>query len=178
MNIVYFDLETQKSAEEVGGWANKKKMRVSFGVSFSTEADCFRGYEEEDIPELISTLTKAELVIGYNIIGFDYPVLSAYSDLDFAKLPTLDLMTDLRSALGFRPKLDNLAMATLKSGKSAEGLQAIQWFREGAFAKIALYCKEDVRITRDLHRFGCAHRFVYYTDKWHRPQKAPVNWSL
>jgi len=35
-NIVYFDLETQKSAEEVGGWGNISKMGMSVGVTFST----------------------------------------------------------------------------------------------------------------------------------------------
>ncbi len=178
MNTVYFDLETQKSAEAVGGWANKQLMRVSIGVSYSTKEKRFKGYEEDDIASLIAELSAADLVVGYNIIGFDYPVLSAYTDLDFSKLPTLDLMADLRATLGFRPKLDTIAMATLKTGKSAEGLMAIKWFQEGAFGKIALYCKEDVRITRDLHFFGCKNKFVYYTDKMNRPAKAPVNWSL
>ena len=37
-NIVYFDLETQKSAEEVGGWGNISKMGMSVGVTYSTRA--------------------------------------------------------------------------------------------------------------------------------------------
>jgi len=154
MNIVYFDLETQRSAKEVGGWANKRMMRVSFGVTYSTKEGTFKGFEENDIPALISELLLADLVIGYNIIGFDYPVLSAYTDHDFSKLPTLDLMSNLKARMNTRLKLDNLAQSTLGTGKSAHGLMALQWFNEGAFAKIALYCKEDVRITRDLHLFG------------------------
>jgi len=35
-NIVYFDLETQKSADEVGGWNNIARMGMSIGVTFST----------------------------------------------------------------------------------------------------------------------------------------------
>lgn len=153
-------------------------MRVSFGVTYSTKEDRFKGYEEDDISELIAALSAADLVVGYNIIGFDYSVLSAYTKLDFSKLPTLDLMADLRRTLGFRPKLDSIAMATLKTGKSAEGLMAIKWFQEGEYGKIALYCKEDVRITRDLHWFGCKNKFVYYTDRRKRLAKALVNWSL
>ena len=37
-NIVYFDLETQKSADEVGGWGNISKMGMSVGVTYSTRA--------------------------------------------------------------------------------------------------------------------------------------------
>jgi len=35
-NIVYFDLETQKSAEEVGGWNNISRMGMSIGVTYNT----------------------------------------------------------------------------------------------------------------------------------------------
>jgi len=35
-NLVYFDLETQKSAAEVGGWHNKRAMKVALGVTYST----------------------------------------------------------------------------------------------------------------------------------------------
>ncbi|VAX26418.1 hypothetical protein MNBD_NITROSPIRAE01-1685 [hydrothermal vent metagenome] len=176
MNIVYFDLETQKSAEEVGGWGNKQMMRVSIGVTYSSETKTFKVYEEEDMPVLIATLQTADLVIGYNHIGFDYSVLSYYTALDFSKLPTLDLMVDLRKQMGRRLKLDNVAHASLKTGKSAHGLQAIDWFHAGKFAEIALYCKEDVRITRDVHLFGCENKFVYYHDKKNQLKKVVVDW--
>ncbi len=176
MNIVYFDLETQKSAEEVGGWGNKHLMKVSFGVTYSSRDDIFRGYEEGDICALLSELSSADRVVGYNIVGFDYPVLSGYTDFDFSLIPTLDLMASLYATLGFRLKLDALAMATLQSGKSGDGLQAVRWFREGNLAKIALYCQEDVRITRDLHLFGCKNGFVSYTDKAQRLVQVKVDW--
>lgn len=177
MNIVYFDLETQKSADEVGGWGNKQLMRVSFGVTYSSETKTFKGFEEEDMPALISELQAADLVIGYNIISFDYPVLSYYTALDFSTLPSFDLMVDLKNRMGVRLKLDNVAQATLQTGKSAHGLTALKWFHEGEFAQIALYCKEDVRITRDVHLFGCEHQFVYYHDKKNQLKKISVDWS-
>ncbi len=177
MNIVYFDLETQKGADEVGGWGNKHLMKISFGVTYSSKDDSYKGFEEEDMSALVAELAGADLVIGYNIINFDYAVLSPYTDVNLTKLPTLDLMADLRKVLKFRPKLDNLAQATLQVGKSADGLMALTWFRQKEFAKIALYCKQDVQVTRDLHRFGCDNKFVYYTDKLNRRAKAPVNWS-
>jgi len=33
-NILYFDLETQKSAEEVGGWDKIREMRMSIGFQY------------------------------------------------------------------------------------------------------------------------------------------------
>jgi len=176
MNLLYFDLETQKSAEEVGGWNNKRLMRMSFAVTYSTQDDRFRGYEEADVPALIADLSSADRVIGYNIIDFDYQVLSGYASPDFSKWPTLDLLADISRTLGFRVKLDSVAQATLQTGKSADGLAALQWFKEGRMAEIALYCREDVRITRDIHRFGATHQCVYYFDKKHQRLPIPVQW--
>ncbi len=176
MNIVYFDLETQKSAQEVGGWNNKHLMRLSIGVTYSTRDDMFKVFEEDDLPALISELTAADQVIGYNLLGFDYAVLSAYSPFDFFKLPTLDLMADLSRILGFRLKLDSLAQATLNAAKSADGLAAIRWFQERNMAQIALYCREDVRLTRDLHRFGQQQGCVYYLDRQGKRIPVPVSW--
>lgn len=176
VNSVYFDLETQRSAADVGGWGNKHLMRVSFAVTYSTREACFRGFEEDDMPALLSELSSADRVIGYNLLGFDYAVMSAYTDNDLSSLPTLDLMADLRPILGFRPKLENLAQATLGSGKTAEGLQAVRWYQEGRFADIAIYCKEDVRITRDLHLFGCKNKFIYCTDKTGQSRQVSVDW--
>jgi DEAD/DEAH box helicase domain-containing protein len=176
MNQVYFDLETQKSAEEVGGWGNKKAMRFSFGVTYSTRDQCFRPYEEEDIPALVKELSEADRVIGFNILGFDYPVLSGYTDFDFSRIPTLDLLADLHSIMGFRVGLNSVAQATLQAKKSADGLAALRWFREGAFAQIAIYCRQDVAVTRDLHRFGCENKYVCYLNSAGQPVKVQVNW--
>jgi DEAD/DEAH box helicase domain-containing protein len=176
MNLVYFDLETQKSAEEVGGWGNKKAMKFSFGVTYSTRDQVFRPYEEEDIPALVKELSEADQVIGFNIIGFDYPVLSAYTDFDFSKIPTLDLLADLYATMKFRVGLNSFAQATLQTGKSADGLAALRWFREGAFAQIAIYCRQDVAVTRDIHQFGRQNKYVYYLNTAGQPVKVPVNW--
>lgn len=176
MNYVYFDLETQKSADDVGGWSHKKKMGFSFGVTYSSEADRFYPYEEEDVPALVNQLATADCVVGFNVINFDYAVLSAYSPFDFSKIKTIDLLLDLHKTIGFRVGLNNFARATLNAAKSADGLQALTWFKEGEFAKIAIYCRQDVIVTRDLHQFGCQNKFVYYFNPSNQKIKVPVNW--
>ncbi|HEX9758876.1 MAG TPA: ribonuclease H-like domain-containing protein [Nitrospiria bacterium] len=175
-NIVFFDLETQKSADEVGGWENKHLMRVSIGVTYSTRIGDFQVFEEDDVQELIEVLKEADLVIGYNIVGFDYPVLTGYSDFDFSKLSTFDILANIKQRLGFRLKLENVAQATLNAGKMADGLAALRWFKEGEFAKIALYCKEDVRITKEVYEFGKKNQFIFYSDRDNPKKRLDVNW--
>ena len=38
-NFVYFDLETKRSANDVGGWDRKADMGMSIGVTFSTASN-------------------------------------------------------------------------------------------------------------------------------------------
>ncbi len=72
----------------------------------------------------------APLVVGFNVVDFDFVVLSAYVKRDWKQIQVLDLMRHVERALGYRVKLDNIADATLGEHKTAHGLQAIQWFRE------------------------------------------------
>ena len=73
--IQYFDLETQKSADEVGGWGNIHKMKLAVGVDWDSIDQDYFVYEEKDAKTLVEKLRTADLVIGFNVIGFDYTVL-------------------------------------------------------------------------------------------------------
>src|SRR5438552_307151 len=116
-NIIYFDLETQKSAEEVGGWDKKRDMRMSVGVTFSTATGEYTIFREQDAGDLIKQLMRADRVVGYNILNFDYEVLGGYSPFDLRQVPTLDLMVEVANILGNRLPMDALAKATLNYPK-------------------------------------------------------------
>jgi DEAD/DEAH box helicase domain-containing protein len=174
--VVVFDLETQRSFAEVGGRSQFHRLGVSVGVAYRYDRDEFLVVKEDEIGELITLLTEAELVVGYNIRGFDYEVLRAYTDEDLQQLPTFDIMYDLEERLGFRPKLDSVASATLGTGKSADGLQALEWWRLGEVDKIIDYCREDVRVTRDLYDFGKRNRWVQVARFGGKARKVEVDW--
>ena len=155
-NIVYFDLETKKSADEVGGWGNISKMGMSVGVTYSAACE-YKIYGESQVNDLLRELQRADLVVGFNNLRFDYEVLHGYTSFDLAQLPTLDMLVELQKTLNHRLSLDSIATATFGVEKTAEGLQAIQWFKEGKLAEIAEYCCYDVKITKLVHEYG-AHR--------------------
>ena len=175
-NIVYFDLETQKSAEEVGGWNHIDLMGMSIGVTFSTERGDYQVYGEPEIDGLIEEIQKADLVVGFNQIRFDYKVLEGYSVFDFTQVPSLDMLVDLNEKLGHRLKLDSIAQATFDCEKTAEGLQAIEWYRQGKLIEIAEYCLYDVKITKMVHEYGRAHGHLYYTNRFGNKLKVEVDW--
>ena len=175
-NIVYFDLETQKSAEEVGGWGQVQEMRMSVGVTYSTARGSYRIYAERDVGEMLTELQRADRVVGFNNLGFDYEVLHHYTVLDLRQLPTLDLLAELRKSLSHRLSLDSIAQATMGVEKTSEGLQAIRWFKEGKLLEIAEYCCYDVKLTRLVHEYGATHRQLFYKNKFGAKMAVPVNW--
>jgi len=175
-NIVYFDLETQKSAEEVGGWDRIADMRMSVGVTYSTAHDRYEIYEEARVSELMEELRRADLVVGFNILRFDYEVLHGYTSFDLRQLPTLDMMVKLTDTLHHRLSLDAIATATFGVEKTAEGMQAIQWYKEGKLLEIAEYCCYDVKLTRLVHEYGVRHRQLHYHNRFGKKLTVPVNW--
>ena len=177
-NIVYFDLETQKSADEVGGWDKIRDMRMSVGVTYSTNRGTYKIYDERQVNDLIEELRRADLVVGFNNLRFDYEVLVGHNPFfDVEQLRTLDLLVDLQNKLQHRLSLDAVAHATLGVEKTSEGLQAIRWFKEGKLLEIAEYCCYDVKITRLVHEFGRANRQLHYTNRFGKKLSVPVAWS-
>jgi DEAD/DEAH box helicase domain-containing protein len=177
MTDIFFDLETQKSIQEVGGRDNLRLLRVSVAVTFSTATNEFKSYTEKEMPDLVADLKAADRVIGFNILNFDYPVLKAYTTERLNDSKTLDLLDDIYNKLGFRIGLDALASANLGTKKSADGLLAIQWFREGKLDQLVSYCRDDVAITKKLYEYGRDNKFVVYLDRSGRKQKVAVNWK-
>ena len=176
-NIVYFDLETQKSADEVGGWGNIRDMRMSIGVTYSTARGDYLIYGEAQVNDLIKELQRADLVVGFNTVRFDYDVLVGHNTFfDPQQVHTLDMLVELEKTLGHRLSLDSIATATFGLEKTAEGLQAIEWFKQGKMAEIAEYCCFDVKLTKLVHEYGAQHKQLHYTNRFGKKLTAPVKW--
>ncbi len=178
-DIVYFDLETRRTANDVGGWGNKHKMGISVAVTYSTKLGEYRIYQEDETNDLIHQLTRADLVVGFNHVSFDYEVLMGHTIFDFRdQVQDLDLLVDLEKKLGHRLKLEAVAAASLGTGKTADGLEAIRWWQQGKLAEIAEYCAFDVKVTKCVHEYGAQNGFVKYHDRNGREQQVNVEWSI
>lgn len=178
-NFVYFDLETRRSANDVGGWDRKADMGMSVGVTFSTARNGYVIYDESTVQELIDELCSADLVVGFNHVSFDYEVLMGYTILDLPhRTRNLDLMVDLEQTLQHRPKLDAVAGETLGESKTAVGTDAIKWWQEGRIMDIAEYCCFDVKVTKLVHEYGAKHGLVKYRNRFNQSIEIPVGWRL
>ncbi|MEP6671325.1 MAG: ribonuclease H-like domain-containing protein [Chthoniobacter sp.] len=177
-DVVYFDLETQRTANDAGGWDRKRDMGMSIGVTYSTKLGEYRIYGENRVEQLVQQLLRADLVVGFNVINFDYEVLMGYTAYDLPHLcHTLDLMVDIEKKLGHRLGLDAVASASIGVGKTGDGLDAIRWWREGRVLEIAEYCCFDVKCTKLVHEFGIEKKKLFYTDRFQQRKSVPVEWN-
>lgn len=176
-NIVYFDLETQKSADDVGGWGNIKDMCMSVGATYSTQRGTYRIYPERDVNALTEELRRADLVVGYNVLRFDYEVLVGHNPFfDPEQLHTLDMLVEVQKSLPHRLSLDAIVKASLGVEKTSEGLQAIKWYRQGKLIELAEYCCYDVKITKLVHEYGVEHGQLLYENRFGKTLTVPVSW--
>lgn len=161
-----FDLETLRSASQVGGWGNAHRMGVAMGVVCFLEEGRFEAFPETRVHDLVAALRDATLVVGFNVKRFDYRVLAGYTGEDYNRtLPTFDLLDDLYQRYGFRVGLGHLAQETLGFTKSADGLQSLEWVRQGRLDLVESYCRRDVEVLRDLYLFGRREGYLHYRNK-------------
>ena len=161
-NMIYFDLETQKIAQEVGGWSYIDRMKLAVAVTFSTANQQYATFRESDVELLINQLTAADCIVGFNLKAFDYLVLRPYTPVNLSGLPTFDMLEHIGRALGFRVSLDALAKETLREAKSADGLQSVRWWKAGRADLVAEYCRKDVEITKRLHEYACQNGHLLF----------------
>lgn len=181
-NYLVLDLETRESFQDVRSF-NPADLTISLVGIHDTTTNTDRAYRLEELSAVAGTLREAPRVIGFNILGFDYAVLKAafakhrLSELlDPYALPTIDLFDHLQRELGFRPKLDHLAFATLGRGKSGHGLEAIRLFQTGKWEALARYCLDDVRITKELYEYGLQHGHVKFPDRDGSIREVKATW--
>ena len=176
-HVVVFDLETQRSAEDVGGWGFASKMGLALAVVYDVARDSYRTYYEADVDRLLLDLAFADCVVGFNIDRFDLAVLSGYTDRDLGRIRTLDILAEIHRSVGFRVSLNHLSEVNLGESKAGDGLQSLKWWKEGRIDLIERYCRKDVEVTRRLWDLGRSQGFLLHRDKAGRTLRIPAVWA-
>ena len=106
---------------------------------------------------LASCLDAAEAIVAYNGRGFDLRALER--ELGRPRvLPWARKLRDpfevIRALTGSWVSLAELLAANGLPGKSADGAEAVRWWKAGERAKVLEYCAEDARL---LHALVTCH---------------------
>lgn len=168
-NIVVFDLEIKNEIGKNGvTWETFERMGISVGCSFSFQTMDYKAYMDDNLGELADQLNRAELVVGFNILGFDLPLLRA--ELKNQKLeqqirpglPVYDMLEHSRLAAGWKPhqpypkglRLDNHLAGTFGRDmmKTEAGADAPVFWQQKKLGRLVSYCLADVRREAALFR--------------------------
>lgn len=144
---------------------------ISYLGYYRSDTKELDGFFENDVIKFKELMEKADTIIGYNIYGYDLPILKKYFDFDLSKKNVVDIFKLIVDKHKIYLKLDNITTTTLELSKTAHGLDAVRFFREGKLDKLKEYCDMDVKITTDLYEFIKTNGFFYYTDGMGNKQK-------
>ncbi|MBI4130787.1 ribonuclease H-like domain-containing protein [Candidatus Roizmanbacteria bacterium] len=172
---IVLDLETQKAFHHTEH-RKPEELGVSVVGVYSYETDKFRAFREHEFDELFRLIERSSLIVGFNVARFDLPALQPYYVGSLEKFPVLDMLEDVKTAIGRRIALDEFAKETLHAKKSGHGLMAINYFKEGKWDELISYCLDDVRITKALYEYGKTHGKIYYQSPFGR-REVRVNWN-
>ncbi len=161
---IVLDLETQNLFQDVGGRGKNHLLKVSLCGIYDYTTDRYTMYEEAELPKLAPILQTADQIIGFNIKDFDFEVLQPYMNFNLSDIPYYDLLEEINKVLGHRIKLESVAQATLGSGKSGDGKEAVLYYRNGRMDLLKKYCQDDVRITRLIYEYALKNQKIIYRD--------------
>jgi len=194
---VFLDLETNELAEDVGGWKNTHLLTLAVAVTYDERDVTWRTWHEEDLVDLLKYLIEAPVVVGWNLLRFDYkvlwgglmrqamhaiellPLVNSIPEAWGQHISTIDLMAWLHRETGQYIGLDNAAKSTLGRGKT-EGVEARmipQMLRDGEMRKVTAYCKDDVQLTRDLFAWGVTKGSCWYLARNKKPRTCRALWQ-
>ena len=163
MKEITFDIET-RNLIPILGRGDMTKLDLAIVGIHDSETGEYSSYSQEELPKLWPIIEKADVLIGFNSDSFDIPLLNNYYPGDLTKIRSIDLLVEVQKMLGRRIRLQSLAEATLGHGKSASGIQAVEWWQQGLYDKVREYCLQDVKVTRELYDHALEHGTLTYKD--------------
>lgn len=173
MRYIVFDLETQNLFQEVGS-NDAAALDISVATVYDSETEKYTTVTVDEIDQLWPIIEQADALVGYNSNHFDIPLLNKYYPGDLTQIKSIDLLEDIKLSLGRRLRLDSVAQATVGAKKSADGLQAVRWWREGNIKDIKKYCEQDVKVTKEVFEYAMENGHVKFKDG-HRKKEIPLD---
>lgn len=175
MRYVVFDLETQNYFSDVGG-NDPVGLDISVACFYDSETDKYTALSVDELSLAWPIIEHADALVGYNSNHFDIPLLNKYYPGDLRTIKSIDILESIKDSLGRRLRLDSVAEATVGAKKSADGLQAVRWWREGKIDEVKKYCTQDVKVTKKVFDYALLHGHVKFKDG-SRKREIPIDIS-
>jgi DEAD/DEAH box helicase domain-containing protein len=175
MRYVVFDVETQNMFDDIGSH-DPAMLDISVVSAYDSETDAYTTVSIHELERLWPVFEHADALVGYNSNHFDIPLLNKYYPGSLLSIQSIDLLEAIKNSFGRRVRLDSVAEATLGANKSANGLQAIEWWKRGEIEKIKKYCQMDVELTKRLFEYALQNKKLLLKDGL-RKREIPIDTS-
>lgn len=164
MNYIVFDIETANPPID---WRDYQALGVSWAVCYLSQEDRYHHYRATGIQAMAAKMAATDLLVSWNGIGFDIPLLLVTLDKlelpypdTLEKIPHCDLMALVEQEYGAKLSLGEVATWTLGQGKIGSGAHAPELARQGLWDELASYCEHDVWLTKRLFEFARQHGYL------------------
>jgi DEAD/DEAH box helicase domain-containing protein len=140
-----------------------------------SRTDDYYEFVEGQVPALLEHIQQLDRVVGFNINDSTtgcFPLYQAGLQPD----PNPGHFREGQGPVGIPAVIGPPGVGYAECRQTADGLDALRWWREGKMAKILEYCRSDVAITRDLYLFGLKHRYLLFQNKAKQTVRLPVDW--
>lgn len=163
-NILFFDIETNG----LNDFTKLTDLECVHSLVIIDNEDKVYKYKQDNLKEAIYLLEKADMIVGHNSIGFDYPALNklfgfthskVYDTLVMARCIFPDLF---KSSFANEPELKLIASHSLKAWGQRLGAlkdnhgETEDWSRWTP--ELEAYCVQDVVVTKKLFTFLMKHQ--------------------
>lgn len=175
MRYIVFDLETQNIFQDVGS-SNPADLDLSVVTVYDSQTDIYTTASVDELEKIWPIIEQADALVGYNSNHFDIPILNKYYPGDLTVIKSIDILEAIKNSLGRRLRLDSVAQATVGAKKSADGLQAVRWWREGNMKDLRKYCEQDVKVTKKVFEYALQNGHLKYKDGF-RNKEIPIDTS-
>jgi DEAD/DEAH box helicase domain-containing protein len=163
MNYITFDIETYSPSKL--DKIDTNEFRCSVCGAYFSWLDEYIAFLEDDISVFLEMTKEAELIVGYNHIGFDLPVLQKYSSWNLLDLPNYDIMAQIHSQAGFRPRLNDICKANLNQDIKTDSYEVYKhYYWDKKWFELIDYCMNDVRLTEKVFQIITKEGKLKYFD--------------
>lgn len=165
-NIVVYDCEIVNEIKDGITWNDHDKMGLSVACLYDYLTDDYHVYLDPAAADLAYRLNQADLIVGFNTVGFDHKLVHAVTGrlqaelMDVKHERNFDMLYWSRRSTGWNEsqrfptgmKLDNHLEATFGAQfmKTGHGEMAPKWWQQGLHSRVISYCLADVKRERML----------------------------
>ena len=175
-SIYIIEVQPRRTFDEVGGKKNISLMGIAFVALIDPKSDRMTIYTESEIEACLDALDSAQMIIGYHLDKFVFPLLAGYRAIDRDRYHRLDMLDDVNRKIGRKVEISDLLYGTLEIKRAVDPMKLARQFQQG---EIELVKQATAQMARDLaaiYHYGKEKGYVCINGPFGQRWKISIRW--